>query len=474
MTNLVGPAQAEFRRVIAACTDVSKNERDSTGDGDQSPLRIIPQDGPGAHLWYKWADGGDFGAFCSFRCMPPFHAACFCGDAALVKRCIEQAKAKGPRELQVLLESRMGLMRATPLHTAVAGARTVGTPFQAQFGVPPGAAHVAVVEELIRAGARVASRDVIGATPAHYCSSVAGTPLTWGTLLPLLARAGADVDERNRYGQSPLMEPAQVGNIAAAKVLIQDLGADPHVRCNASFSPLHALDSCTDLQRKKEFKALIEAATKKQAKASRPVVASAALVGQRVKLRGLKARPELNGRVGVAEAFDDDSGRLAVLLLPPGGAAASSSSAAADTAAAERVKVKRDNIALVGVDSCAQCEAAGRHVAEAVAETGEGEGGGGGAGVAGTHSTKLRTCTSCLFVKYCGSACQKCALSQHTRYHPTSCSGLSECSLDRQTPTTPAVPRSPSPAEPTGERTSPRARRSRPRPLRSSPPMRVS
>lgn len=318
-----------------------------------------------------------------------------------MRQFLEQARRGPPGALPALLESRLGLMRLTPLHTAVAGARTVGTPYAATVGMPPsGTDHVSVVEQLIQAGARLDPRDVIGASPVHYCSSVAGTPLTWGTILPMLARAGADVNARNRFGQTALMEPSQLGNVEAARVLIKDLGADPHLRCNANMSLLDGLSACRDKRRVKEFRELIEAATKKAAKATPAAVVSSALAGQRVKLRGLVARPELNGRQGIAEAVDDASGRLVVRLLPAGGGAgeASSSGDAAAAAAAaddkaERVRVKRENFALVGVDTCAGCGAACRAEGQKKSE----------------GPAWLRTCSACLFSKYCSAECQKCA-----------------------------------------------------------------
>jgi hypothetical protein len=50
-----------------------------------------------------------------------------------------------------------------------------------------------------------------------------------------------------------------------------------------------------------------------------PAVADAPFLGKRVAVRGLIARPELNGRVGFAGSFDDVGGRYAVSLEDGGG-----------------------------------------------------------------------------------------------------------------------------------------------------------
>lgn len=363
------------------------NDRDEFGDGDQSPLQIVPADGPGAKLWYFWADGGDFGTICSLRLLPPFMAACIRGDAPAVESLVASARQAGPDQLTALLERRLGLMRMSPLHCAVTAAKFMGTPYAKNLGITPQTAeHSRVIDALLAAGARVGSRDIIGATPLHYCTGVSGTQLTWGKILPALAAAGADVNARNRFGQTALMEPAQCGDVDAFKALIK-LEADPHITCHASMSLKVASDQCRDAKKREAVLALIDKATKAAARKTGPTVASPALVGQRVRLQGLVSRPELNGREGIAEQLDEAAGRFVVRILPPGAEgtpADISRDVGEDESERAPIRLKRENVLLVGDASCAAC------------------------GVT-AEDAKLQKCSGCMLVMYCGGECSRCA-----------------------------------------------------------------
>ncbi|HAK60529.1 MAG TPA: hypothetical protein DCO77_09125 [Nitrospiraceae bacterium] len=53
-----------------------------------------------------------------------------------------------------------------------------------------------------------------------------------------LARAGADVNLRNKFGNTPLIDVAMIGNNEVAEVLLAH-GADPNVTSDISDNPLH-------------------------------------------------------------------------------------------------------------------------------------------------------------------------------------------------------------------------------------------
>jgi hypothetical protein len=99
------------------------------------------------------------------------------------------------------------------------------------------------------------------------------------------------------------------------------------------------------------------------------------LVGAQVKLRGLVARADLNGRVGACVRFVAARCRYEVALAPDGGAAA-----------AETVNVRPENAQLLREGTRAAMTCAG-------------------CGAAPGKAVKLKYCTRCWSVSYCGKAC---------------------------------------------------------------------
>ncbi len=89
--------------------------------------------------------------------------------------------------------------------------------------------------------------------------------------------------------------------------------------------------SLTDPSRMDHLQSLVESAkTEGLVICELPTVTDAPLLGKRVVVSGIRAKPELNGRIGIAGTFDDAAGRYVVSLEDGGGS----------------FKVKPDNLAI--------------------------------------------------------------------------------------------------------------------------------
>eukprot|EP00058_Branchiostoma_floridae_P025876 XP_002611366.1 hypothetical protein BRAFLDRAFT_73238 [Branchiostoma floridae] len=89
--------------------------------------------------------------------------------------------------------------KSTPLHCAASGG------------------HVGVADLLLKAGARVDSRDEFGATtPLHKAASGGHVGVT-----KLLLKYGARVDSRELFGVTPLHKAASGGHVGVAKLLLK-------------------------------------------------------------------------------------------------------------------------------------------------------------------------------------------------------------------------------------------------------------
>lgn len=120
---------------------------DALGDGDQRRL-------PCSHALFAAVRSGLDVCLAVHdpRC-PSLHRACFSLSVRDVRKCLRAARRTS--SLNVVLETRVSLMRWTPLHYACHAARLHGEGHAARL----------VVEELCQAGARVDARDLAGRMP---------------------------------------------------------------------------------------------------------------------------------------------------------------------------------------------------------------------------------------------------------------------------------------------------------------------
>jgi hypothetical protein len=366
----VDALRKQHRRALARSTDVARNDRDTCGDGDQSPVVADMPGSPGQDLIDAWSRGCDFDPQNPDMAagMSPLLIAAFFGNAPVVEAALQQARSAGGDALRTALETRETLLRFTPLFACISCARVAARGGDAALRRGD---HARVAKALLDAGANANARDVAGYTPLmHVCfnSSTIGVART---MMPLLLAAGADVNARNRAGRTALMEPT-MGRRDDVLRLLMDAGADPRVKDNSGYAP-------TAVTRGNPTAAAAFAAYLSRAKrgptAEAPVLdaGAGALTGRRVRLTGLTGRPELNGRTGTAVEWVAATERYAVRLEGPG------------------EEVVRARVANVETDAelsgaCAGCGAAkgARH-----------------------------RCAACRAVVYCSKACQKAHWKEH-------------------------------------------------------------
>ena len=417
--------RAEWARIVAAApTDLALNARDTCGDGDQSPLAADWRGPREAYLradllFQMWGQGGDwwpknvFSVF--FRnsrdedaTMPPFTRACWKGELAVVRAEIARARREDASaatadaadaaatagssvvsSLTRLLETRCFVLRFSPLLACIDGSRQFahfcksGMRGPLESAVPGGWKHLEVARELIAAGARVNAKDVAGVSALAHCAfSVAG-PMTL-QIGAELARAGADARATDRRGSPILSSPIAQHQLETLKAVVS-WGADPlQLLCPPD------TNTCLGMARKRGWaegtRVLEEAAARLADKAR-----DAALIGQRVLIARLIAKPQLNGRAGIVECVcPTDASRFNVRLLAQkaGGAAEGDAGAAtdadADADAGRIVSVKRANLDFV----------------ETVPETRE------RLGACVCAGDAFFRCRGCLKKFYCGVDCQ--------------------------------------------------------------------
>lgn len=168
-----------------------------------------------------------------------FHFKCFLGYLEAVHDAIalakEEVRAGKPNALTDLLESRLSLLRFTPLHYCCFGARMrVASIVDVERSKMMHFEEVA--RELIGAGARVDSRDLVGYTPLGLVADDKATKDSI-VMVPLLVSLGADVDAKNRFGEPIITDAIAGGNLLAYKAMM-DAGADLEAQDRAGVTVL--------------------------------------------------------------------------------------------------------------------------------------------------------------------------------------------------------------------------------------------
>ena len=125
----------------------------------------------------------------------------------------------------------------------------------------------------------------------------------------MLLQRGASVNLQDSIGGTALMLTAANGHTPTVQALL-DAKAD---------ASLYSSDGCTALmiaeqQKHTAIAQLLRQHAKHQAPGCSYSPMGGSLVGRRVRIAGLKGRPELNGRSGVAAYFDAAKGRYAVTV----------------------------------------------------------------------------------------------------------------------------------------------------------------
>jgi len=135
-------------------------------------------------------------------------------------------------------------------------------------------------------------------------------------MVRMLLQRGASVNLQNSVGSTALMGAAADGHTTIVQALL-DAKADASLQATGGITALmaaehqkHAAAAQLLRQHAKRLTAEEEAAVAHDAAAA----PTPSLSGRRVRIDGLKGRPELNGRCGVAGRFDAAKGRYEVAV----------------------------------------------------------------------------------------------------------------------------------------------------------------
>ena len=165
--------------------------------------------------------------------------------------------------------------------------------------------HLCVVEELLRRGASVDLCDAKDQT-ALMVAALTGQR----AIVHLLIEHKANVDLQYTDGDTALMNATHKGHTECVQELLE-AGASsklchPDGGTALQIAELRGHAAIAELLRRH--------ATSLPATAKPSAPPTPSLVGRRVRIGGLQARPELNGRCGVAELFDVAKGRYKVAV----------------------------------------------------------------------------------------------------------------------------------------------------------------
>lgn len=141
-------------------TNINLNKNNPFGDGDQTPiLNKYKQQ----FLRLQSLEGGDIQECLQNQKLTPFAFLIIQGNKPGVVKMLSKVNGNAKRQL---LERRETFLRYSPLHLAVIGARVVASGSALGSNTPD---HVGVVRELLKAGARVDSKELTGKTVIHHC-----------------------------------------------------------------------------------------------------------------------------------------------------------------------------------------------------------------------------------------------------------------------------------------------------------------
>lgn len=388
--------KVKLHKIISRVTDVSKNEADPYGNGDQSEVKhnqMLPSD-PGRIFFANWCDGFGANPYTMPDDFSPFYLACACGNYTIVKQTLDSITDE--KEKYQLLNKRESLMRLSPLHAAINGSRL--REFTSMCFPLSEKRYFEVAVLLAESGSSTAAKDVAGYTVLQHCVSLNSTDESFAIARYLRSEHGVDVDSKNRFAWTPLFEvlynacngrhPRFLDN---AKLLVE-LGADPTIECSISNTGKRGTDVMTrkfSSQGLCSFYSSVGLLTETRQMMGDPHHYGFLPNGSEVQIIGLKNRSELNKRFGVVKRMDCFTGRYEVELVPMDDDK-ENNACPSESVAVASIKVKRENIKKQG--SCGNC---------------------------GKYEAKMKLCQDCMAVRYCNRECQ----TSHWKIHKKECKG---------------------------------------------------
>jgi hypothetical protein len=224
----------EYSKLQQHGTNTSIAENSPLGDGDQSPLRSLSKNGEFHRGIFSC--GGDIDDIMESGDAPEFFQNCMVGNVMAVQAAIDACKTDA--EKHALLETRIGIMRFSPLFLTISGLAKVRGP-------PELIDHVATAKALLDAGARPEAKDLLGKNAMFYICGPLNSALgsaKFFAIGDLLIEAGNRkglkiVDSLDRFHAVPMIQAIQMMRSDICSWLVKHQ-ADPNIADDSGCSPV--------------------------------------------------------------------------------------------------------------------------------------------------------------------------------------------------------------------------------------------
>jgi len=205
-------SESELSQLLMNQLNMTDTMADPYGDGDQTML----YGNAAQKLQIQWGGGFDYNPNNSPR-LSDWCKALYFARIEEVKEFLSKANEGSGVEMAQLLNKRESMLRFGGVLHIIAGCRQEKTK-----------RHVSLMKILLDAGANPNIKDVAGYSALHHCCTIYGNSKTL-ELAELLLEYGAEVNAKNRFGCTALMEPSMHANFDAVELLMSH-GANPCIK----------------------------------------------------------------------------------------------------------------------------------------------------------------------------------------------------------------------------------------------------